>query len=294
MMSASPGSRRLSATFRQLTRIAFGVGHVRRFLRRAGQSHVYPLVFNEPLNWVEVKHPGRGFPVLRWTIPAVPWHLGQPPDQLPGLRLFTSERIAELPFAHRCLVSASIQPPARVLEFGCVHSRLAIELATLGYRVDAVDLMPYPSKHPNLRFLQGNITTLDLELGAYDAATAISVIEHAGLQGEAGYGQAAAGEDDLVIVSRLKSLLCAGGLLIMTVPFGQAGIGGGYRVYDSAGLAALSAGWEVQEALYLCRVGTELWTRCEAEELADVDSAAQPLSPLFPVAGAALLALRKQ
>jgi hypothetical protein len=137
------------------------------------------------------------------------------------------------------------------------------------------------------------LLSLDLEPETMDAITAISVVEHAGLENEAGYGQAAEGETDRVLLERLQFLLRPGGLLILTVPFGRAGNGVGYRVYDSTSLAALTKRWEIQETLYLHREGDEHWLPCEAESLAEVDSASDSTQHPFPISGVALVALRK-
>jgi len=262
-------------------------------LPRARSRTHYPLAFNEPMNWVPSREARRDFSILSWAVPAVPWDAGAPPKHLQHMRLVTTERMIELPFAHHALAKANIEPPAQILEFGCLHSRLALELATFGYHVVGLDLKPYPFQHPNLDVVCGNLLTIDLDLGSMDAVTAISVVEHTGLERQAGYGLPAEGESDSVVMRRLKALLRPGGLLVLSVPYGRAGKATGYRVYDRQSMAELVTGWNLEQALYVRRPAFEYWVPSREEEMSQVDSAGNPDRSPFPVQGVALLALSK-
>lgn len=67
--------------------------------------------------------------------------------------LVVTERIVEIPFVLRNL---DCPPGARILDFGCAESPVCLHLASLGYKVVGMDLNPYPFRHPNLQFLQGD------------------------------------------------------------------------------------------------------------------------------------------
>src|SRR5260370_5607254 len=62
-------------------------------------------------------------------------------------RLMTTERAVEVPFAFQHL---ALPEGARILDFGCCESKLAIELASLGYKVMGVDGHDYELRHPHL------------------------------------------------------------------------------------------------------------------------------------------------
>jgi hypothetical protein len=72
----------------------------------------------------------------------------------------------------------------------------------------------------------------------------VSTIEHVGL---GWYGEAPqAPEADRQAVKRLAELLRPGGRLVLTVPYGRAGVDDVQRTYDDAGLDALLAGWSIE------------------------------------------------
>ena len=62
-----------------------------------------------------------------------------------------NERIVEVPFVFRSL--SSLPNGAKILELGCAQSYLAINMASIGYKVWAVDLVDYDLTHPNFRFM---------------------------------------------------------------------------------------------------------------------------------------------
>ena len=51
-----------------------------------------------------------------------------------------NERIVEIPFVFQNLI---LKKGSKVLEFGCCQSSLAMQLASLGYRVTGVDFNDY-------------------------------------------------------------------------------------------------------------------------------------------------------
>ncbi|MHA1294763.1 MAG: hypothetical protein ACTSQJ_19160 [Promethearchaeota archaeon] len=53
----------------------------------------------------------------------------------------------------------------RFLDFGCAKKYLALQLASLGYEVVAIDLRKYKFNHPNLKFYQKNLLNFEDEQG---------------------------------------------------------------------------------------------------------------------------------
>jgi SAM-dependent methyltransferase len=137
--------------------------------------------------------------------------------------------------------------------------------------VTAVDLRSYPFSHPDLRSIQGDLLAQSLPAESFDAAVAVSVIEHCGLSG---YGEAPREEGDRQVVARIHGLLRPGGRFLLSVPYGRAGESRkGWRVYDAEGLAALLGDFRVEAAQYFLGLGREHWTPVAPEALAEVESA---------------------
>lgn len=181
-------------------------------------------------------------------------------------REVTSERIVEVPWI---FANLGLPRGARVLDFGCSESPVALELASLGYRVVGVDLRPYPMTHPNLTVVQGDFLTRGFASGEFDAVVAISAVEHCGL---GGYGEAAGVGGDRPVVEEMHRILRPGGRLLLTVPYGRAGRTSWYRVYDRASLAALLAGFRVVRTDYYRGLDRHGWQPVDAGDLDGVDS----------------------
>jgi SAM-dependent methyltransferase len=148
-----------------------------------------------------------------------------------------------------------------VLDVGGSESTVGLSLASLGHEVVVVDPRPHPLPHPRLRHVAAPLEGFADDAG-FDAAVALSAVEHFGLGGyDAGPG-ASAGRADLDALRRLRGLLRPGGRLVLTVPFAaQASADAFQRVYDEAGLTELLAGWEVVERVDAGRVSKDVWER---------------------------------
>ena len=172
--------------------------------------------------------------------------------------LLVNERIVEQPFVFGAL--AALPAGARVLDVGGSESTVGLSLATLGHRVTVVDPRAHPLRHPNLTHAACRLDELrDPGPGArFDAAVVLSAVEHFGLEH---YGlEWSDDRADLVALTRLRTLVVPGGLLVLTVPFAeQATVDDFQRVYDEAGLRELLAGWDVRTSLRVGRTDRLTW-----------------------------------
>ncbi len=129
---------------------------------------------------------------------------------------YVNERIVEIPFVHRHI---DLDGDGKIaLEFGCTRSELAIQLASLGYKVYGIDLRPYQITHPNFHFYQGNILDFNKNI-KFDLITSVSVLEHIGL---GAYGETEGSDILNKISNKLVEWLKPGGKLLITVPVGIA------------------------------------------------------------------------
>ncbi|MGI8801015.1 MAG: class I SAM-dependent methyltransferase, partial [Solirubrobacteraceae bacterium] len=135
------------------------------------------------LNWAE-GHEGYAAQAELWFNPPVA--LDYRPGAIEPRQV--NERIVEQPFVFAAL--AELAAPARVLDVGGSESTVALSLAALGHAVTCVDPRGYPIEHPRLRCAACRLDELDPGLARFDAAVALSAIEHFGL---GGYGLPAAG-----------------------------------------------------------------------------------------------------
>jgi hypothetical protein len=187
-----------------------------------------------------------------WFNPPVPVHHKAGSMEI----LLVNERIVEQPFVFEAL--APLAKPARILDVGGSESTVGLSLATLGHEVTIVDPRAHPLRHPNLRHEGCRLDELPDPGEAFDAAVALSAVEHFGLEH---YGLDTIDERlDLKALECLRELVKPGGLLVLTVPFAaQASVDGFQRVYDEDGLAELVRGWEVQQSLRVGRIDRLTW-----------------------------------
>ncbi|MBA3672440.1 MAG: class I SAM-dependent methyltransferase, partial [Gemmatimonadaceae bacterium] len=151
-----------------------------------------------------------------------------------------NERIVEIPFAMRAL--GQVPLGSRILDFGSSESTVSLSLASLGYRVTALDLSRYPFTHPNLDVVQEPLEDATLEPDTYDAALLISTVEHVGL---GWYGERPGAYDDRRALARIAEVVRPGGIVVVTVPYGTAEVTEVQRIYDAPGLDALLEGLEI-------------------------------------------------
>lgn len=187
-----------------------------------------------------------------------------------GKRL-TNERIVEYPMVFRL-----IRDQGRVLDVGCVSSRLPLQLASLGYEVHGVDLRPYPMTHPGFSFHRIDLLaqTIPFAPESFDVVTAVSCIEHFGL---GAYGESEVTGGDRRFMAVLRTLLKKSGQLILTCPYGEGGVTPKHRIYDALTLVRLIEGFEVRREHYFRR-SEDCWLPVTKGDLATVPSLSLPVN----------------
>jgi len=187
-----------------------------------------------------------------WFNPPVPVHHDAGAVQ----PLLVNERIAEQPFVFGEI--ARLGRSARILDVGGSESTVGLSLATLGHEVTIVDPRALLLAHPNLTHAACRLDELPAPTTLFDAAVVLSAVEHFGLEH---YGlNWTDARADIAALSRLRELVAPGGVLVLTVPFGEeASVDDFQRVYDEAGLGELLAGWDVRTSLRVGRSDRLTW-----------------------------------
>ena len=165
-----------------------------------------------------------------------------------------NERIVEIPYVLGAVTDRG--PGARVLDVGCCESTVALHLASLGYRVTALDPRPYPFAHPNLTVRTSGVEAFS-SVEPFDAVVLLSTIEHLGV---GSYGLTTDDRLDLQAMRHIRTLLADGGTLVLTTPFGKAAVNELERTYDVAGIHELLDGYRfVGEPQVAVRVDRTTW-----------------------------------
>jgi 2-polyprenyl-3-methyl-5-hydroxy-6-metoxy-1,4-benzoquinol methylase len=148
----------------------------------------------------------------------------------------------------------------RVLDVGCKGSLFPVVLASLGFEVwgiDIEDIGKYRSRHPNFKFVQGDVRTAPLPENYFDAITIISTIEHVGLEDDG----------DIECLQRLSRLLADKGRIILTTPFGSPARFPRSRVYDRARLERICRGLRMEKTGFYRELDEGKWTRAAEAEV---------------------------
>ncbi len=145
---------------------------------------------------------------------------------------------------------------------------LPLEFVSLGYRTVATDLDPFPVQGAGFDYVLADLRSPPFKPGSFDGVCVVSTLEHVGI----GYYDARReSEDDLAMVRALWTILRPGGILIVTVPFGRAGVGRLQRAYDAARLHRMKERWiPLEERYYISR--GKVWEETTEGEASGMDS----------------------
>ncbi|HLB68500.1 MAG TPA: class I SAM-dependent methyltransferase [Thermoplasmata archaeon] len=182
--------------------------------------------------------------------------------------LATNERVAEIPFAIHAL---RLPRGARVLDIGSRWSPLPLHLAALGYRTVATDLVPFPFFGGGPEFVCADLTRPPFKPESFDGAVMVSTLEHVGIEV---YGGRANPEADIALMRAIRPVLKPEGILVLTVPYGRAGVGPLQRSYDGQRLRRVTDGWILEEERFHVRRGPA-WEWTTEAVAASKDSAVQ-------------------
>lgn len=236
-------------------------------------AYSYPL--EHPIK-VVIRHVGRqGF---------VGWFMQKFGAEVGEKDLVISERIVELPMLHQWLGRIFSKSEGNLLEIGHVASSTALELASLGFDITAIDLREYPFKHHNLSSIKGDFLKFEFNK-KFNCIYSLSTIEHFGFSKR--YG----GEDNLdnnldkQAFEKIASLLESDGKAIISVPYAKSWIPGiWFRVYTREDLKQkLGKYFNIEESCFYRRDNNE-WTFVTS---GDSD-------PISPHDGVALFLLSKK
>jgi len=184
-----------------------------------------------------------------------------------------SERVVEYPFVFRHL---DIPVGSRVLDVGCCFSLLSLQLASLGYNVYGVDIEEYPYTHPNFKFFRMDICKTHFPDEYFDGVIAVSTIEHIGIPFSFTklnvLKRKTSKRRDLEAMKEIRRILKSNGLLIMTVPFGNAFVETiSHRIYDEKELDKILEGFRREKVeFYIKKEGR--WIRAHQIEAKSVKS----------------------
>lgn len=184
-----------------------------------------------------------------------------------------NERIVEIPFAIQA--AAALPKGAKILDLGCTESPLPLQLAALGYAVTGFDFREYPYRHPNLTFVQGDMTKLPFENATFDGIMSISTLEHVGIGFYADPQEVA--QADKKAIAEIIRVLKPGGIFVLTAPYGVKAQNSHQRIYDQKGLEDLFSAFSVQERRYFKSVtlpgaDCNTWVEADQEEAGRIAS----------------------
>ncbi len=172
--------------------------------------------------------------------------------------LGVTSRYYEYPFGIKQVISISKKKKIEsILEAGATGSVFGPILASFGFKVVGVDILPWDIKFPNFKQVLGDLKKLPFEDNSFDVVTSISTTEHCGLPR---FGEELDKDGDVKCVKEFYRVIKPKGHLILTVPY--AGRGGIYqnkhRVYDPKSFKRLMSKFKVIHQEFFAPVASQI------------------------------------
>lgn len=230
-------------------------------MKKFKTSYSYPL--EHPIKVVIEKVSRQGL---------IGWLVQKYGQEVSAENITVSERILEVPTLYQWLGRIFEKPEGDILEIGHVASSVSLELASMGFRVTAIDLRIYPFSHRNLTSIKGDFLEHQFN-SKFDCVFSLSTIEHFGFSGRYGGKDELDNTLDEDAFKKISELLKPGGLAIVSFPYANAQVPGvWFRVYTKQELESkLLKYFKVIESRFYRRDHNE-WTRV-------TDSSQDPGSP---------------
>lgn len=200
-----------------------------------------------------------------------------------GENIVISERIVEIPSVYMFL-GALAKASDKILEIGHVNSSLSLELASLGFKVTAIDIRDYPLSHPNLSNIKGDFLSYSFS-EKFNWVVSVSTIEHLGFNKRYGGNQENILGLDKDAFQKIKELLADNGRFVLTVPYAKnERADTWFKTYTRASLnSLLNSFFAIDSSRFFVRLGKH-WS--ENQNLAN--------DPEYPYDGVAIFLLSKK
>jgi SAM-dependent methyltransferase len=159
--------------------------------------------------------------------------------------------------------------PGEALDFGSGPSYMGLIAVRKRFNVTAIDLehVKWFYKHPNLKFIQGDIFKLEFPPAYFDLIINCSTIEHVGLAGRYGITESRP-DGDIEAMKILKTILKPNGIMLLTIPVGKDKVFAPlHRVYGQGRLPKLLDGWKVLKKEFWIKDNQNCWV-CVDESVA--------------------------
>jgi hypothetical protein len=166
--------------------------------------------------------------------------------------------------------------PGTTLDFGADTGFLSFAAAQRGHSVVALDRLAVQPEleHPDVRQLVGDILDRPLEGERFDQIINCSSVEHVGLAGR--YGSGDAPDGDLEAMAILRERLADSGRMILTIPVGRDMVCRPFhRIYGGERLPRLLAGFDAPEEQYWRKdIARAVWVQTDRETALETEGSA--------------------
>jgi len=185
--------------------------------------------------------------------------------------------------------------PGKVLDFGCGPSCMSLIAAKKGFESTAIDLeaQNFLWKHPDVKFIQGDILKVDLPLQYFDLIINCSSIEHVGLAGRFSVEDGSQ-DADLEAMSRLNDLMKMGATMLLAIPVGRDAVFAPFcRIYGDKRTPKLLNGFDVSKEEFWLKSESNCWQPCSRQDALSFNSSAGSADPRKAIYALGFFILRK-